>query len=202
MGGRLQAGGKRLASLSRLGVSCKPGAIHYLFNGRKLAAVFRGRMLAAMAAAGLTLPLTPKKRVVQCQHVGRGRPALKYLSRYLYRGVISNNNILKDDGTCVTSNTKTVTQAPCVPAKCQARILLPWYCSTPYPGALGVLGTMAFYMVTPNACYALCNGCYKCLSPNPKTANDQHLSVHVARRQCRSLAFSVPGVHRDRRLED
>ena len=33
----------------------------YLFNGRKLAAVFRGRLLAAIAAAGLTPPLTPKK---------------------------------------------------------------------------------------------------------------------------------------------
>jgi hypothetical protein len=34
--------------------------------------------------------------------VGRGRPALQYLSRYLYRGVISNKNIIADDGTYVT----------------------------------------------------------------------------------------------------
>ncbi len=32
--------------------------------------------------------------VVNCQHVGTGLPALKYLSRYLYRGVIAENNIL------------------------------------------------------------------------------------------------------------
>jgi hypothetical protein len=74
----------------------------YLFNGRKLAAVFRGRLLAAIAKAGLTSPLTPKQWVVQCQHVGHGLPALKYLSRYLYRGVISNHNIVSDDGTSVT----------------------------------------------------------------------------------------------------
>lgn len=74
----------------------------YLFNGRKLAAVFRGRMLAAIQGAGLTPPTTPQKWVAHCKHVGRGLPALKYLSRYLYRGVISNNNILKDDGTFVT----------------------------------------------------------------------------------------------------
>ena len=74
----------------------------YLFNGYKLAAVFRGRMLAAMTEDGLTPPTTPKKWVVQCQHVGHGLPALKYLSRYLYRGVISNNNIVSDDGTSVT----------------------------------------------------------------------------------------------------
>jgi len=74
----------------------------YLFNGHKLAAVFRGRMLAAIAQSGLMPPITPKKWVAQCQHVGRGLPALKYLSRYLYRGVISNKNILHDDGTFVT----------------------------------------------------------------------------------------------------
>ena len=33
---------------------------------------------------------------------GYGLPALKYLSRYLYRGVLSNKNIIKDDGTHVT----------------------------------------------------------------------------------------------------
>ena len=80
----------------------KPVKGKYLFNGRKLAAVFRGRMLAAIEAAGLRSPLTPKQWVVQCQHVGRGRPALQYLSRYLYRGVISNKNIVSDDGTYVT----------------------------------------------------------------------------------------------------
>jgi hypothetical protein len=75
---------------------------NYLFNGRKLAAVFRGRMLAAIYAAGLTPPATPQHWVAHCKHVGHGLPALKYLARYLYRGVISNHNILKDDGTFVT----------------------------------------------------------------------------------------------------
>lgn len=74
----------------------------YLFNGYKLAAVFRGRMLVAIKQAGLMLPITPKKWVVQCQHVGQGLPALQYLSRYLYRGVISNKNIVSDDGIFVT----------------------------------------------------------------------------------------------------
>lgn len=74
----------------------------YLFNGYKLAAVFRGRMLSAMQEAGLTYIKTPGKWVVHCERVGRGLPALKYLSRYLYRGVISDKNILSDDGTVVT----------------------------------------------------------------------------------------------------
>jgi len=74
----------------------------YLFNGKALAAAFRGCLLAAIADAGLNRVKTPKKWVAQCQNVGRGAPALKYLSRYLYRGVISDNNIVRDDGTHVT----------------------------------------------------------------------------------------------------
>lgn len=74
----------------------------YLFNGRALARAFRARLLAAIHRAGFRVPNTPEKWVVQCQAVGRGLPALQYLSRYLYRGVISDKNILKDDGETVT----------------------------------------------------------------------------------------------------
>jgi len=34
--------------------------------------------------------------LVDCTHVGKGLSALKYLSRYLYRGVISENNIVSN----------------------------------------------------------------------------------------------------------
>ncbi len=74
----------------------------YLFNGYKLATAFRGEMLRAIEQTKLWVPATPKKWVVHCKKVGRGLPALQYLSRYLYRGVISNNNIVDDDGTHVT----------------------------------------------------------------------------------------------------
>jgi hypothetical protein len=51
--------------------------------------------LAEVNQAGLKIPVgAPKKWVVNCQHVGAGLPALKYLSRYLYRGVIAEKNIL------------------------------------------------------------------------------------------------------------
>jgi len=33
---------------------------------------------------------------VDCRFSGRGESALKYLSRYLYRGVISESNIISD----------------------------------------------------------------------------------------------------------
>jgi hypothetical protein len=85
----------------------------YLFNGFQLATVFRAKLLKAIRKAGFTAPITPKNWVVQCQKVGTGLPAIKYLSRYLYRGVISNQNIIADDGTNVTfrykdSETKTM----------------------------------------------------------------------------------------------
>jgi hypothetical protein len=74
----------------------------YLFNGFKLAAAFWGAMLKAIEQSGLWMPDTPKKWVVHCKKVGRGLPALQYLSRYLYRGVISNKNIVANDSTYVT----------------------------------------------------------------------------------------------------
>lgn len=85
----------------------------YLFNEFALATVFRARVLTAIRAAGLSWPAnTPQAWVVDCQHVGKGLPALEYLSRYLYRGVISEKNIIADDGQHVTfryldSQTKT-----------------------------------------------------------------------------------------------
>ena len=70
----------------------------YLFNGKNLAKVFRAKLLKVLDEHGLlSLSLKmglPKEWVVNCKHVGKGLPALKYLSRYLYKGVISDKNIL------------------------------------------------------------------------------------------------------------
>ena len=44
----------------------------------------------------------PKEWVVNCKHVGKGLPALKYLSRYLYKGVINDKNILTSQNGKVT----------------------------------------------------------------------------------------------------
>jgi hypothetical protein len=75
----------------------------YLFHEFNLACVFRARFLEALRAAGFSLPPhMPKTWVANCEFIGSGLPALKYLSRYLYRGVISEKNILRDDGSCVT----------------------------------------------------------------------------------------------------
>lgn len=67
----------------------------YLFNAFNLAKVFRARFLAAVNKEELKIPGgAPQEWVVDCAHVGQGLPALKYLSRYLYRGVITENNII------------------------------------------------------------------------------------------------------------
>lgn len=75
----------------------------YLFNAFALAKVFRARFLAALNAASLPIPPSlPDKWVVDCTHAGKGEPALRYLSRYLYRGVISENNIVANRAGHVT----------------------------------------------------------------------------------------------------
>jgi len=83
----------------------------YLFNHKALAKVFRAKLLAAMTEAGLNLPEGhPPKWVVDCKHVGSGAKALVYLGRYLYRGVLQEQDILACDHGQVTfryRNSKT-----------------------------------------------------------------------------------------------
>ena len=75
----------------------------YLFNEFAMAKVFRARFLKALKEAGLSIPKSvPPKWVVDCAHVGKGITALKYLSRYLYRGVISEKNIISNQNGQVT----------------------------------------------------------------------------------------------------
>ena len=66
----------------------------YLFNARHLATVFRARMLQALTEADVDLPRGIRDQwVVDARNVGNGAPALAYLSRYLYRGVIHDQQI-------------------------------------------------------------------------------------------------------------
>ncbi len=75
----------------------------YLFNEFALAKVFRARCLQALNQSGLVIPGgVPSKWVVDCRHVGKGKPALKYLARYLYRGVINERDIVSNKDGVVT----------------------------------------------------------------------------------------------------
>lgn len=76
---------------------------------------FRGKFLSGLKELELHFPanlLYQKDWVVKTIPAGKGEPALKYLSRYLYRGVISERNILSYENGQVTfryidSDTKT-----------------------------------------------------------------------------------------------
>ena len=87
----------------------------YLFNQEALAKVFRAKFLAALSELGLQLPPNlPDAWVVDCKCVGNGGPALVYLGRYLYRGVIQEKDILRCENGQVTyrwRDSKTKKQA-------------------------------------------------------------------------------------------
>lgn len=84
----------------------RKGKSGYLFNAFALAKVWRARMLEAInkhPELSLTqIKHMPKKWVVDCTKVGYGLPALKYLSKYLYRGVLADKDIISHDKTSVT----------------------------------------------------------------------------------------------------
>lgn len=76
----------------------------YLFNQKILAKVFRAKLVALLRDSGLSVPdvFSRGDWVVNCKSAGSGEPALKYLSRYLYRGIISEKVILKSKNGKVT----------------------------------------------------------------------------------------------------
>lgn len=75
----------------------------YLFNNHNLADVFRARMLEQLNHRQLDIPAAmPARWNVKCVFVGKGLHAIEYLSRYLYRGVISERDIVHYDQDTVT----------------------------------------------------------------------------------------------------
>lgn len=75
----------------------------YLFNAKALARVFRGKLLTLMIEQKLKTPNIPNRQwVAHCKSVGGGEQALQYLSRYLYRGVISEHSILSEQNGQIT----------------------------------------------------------------------------------------------------
>ncbi len=67
---------------------------NYLINEFALAKIFRGILLGLLIENGISFPCNLKGQwVAHVKRIGRGEKALRYLSRYLYRGVINQNNI-------------------------------------------------------------------------------------------------------------
>jgi ferredoxin len=81
---------------------------NYLINEFAIAKVFRGILFRMLYEQHVPLPRRVEDKfvgdqwVAHVKRIGRGDKALKYLSRYLYRGVISENDVLHDDDGQVT----------------------------------------------------------------------------------------------------
>jgi hypothetical protein len=75
----------------------------YLFSHKAMAKVFRAKLLQSLVEHELPVPSDcPKQWVVDCKDVGNGEKALVYLGRYLYRGVIREQDILHCQDGMVT----------------------------------------------------------------------------------------------------
>jgi hypothetical protein len=85
----------------------------YLFPWKKLSKLFKGKLLAMLKEHGISFPesVYRKEWRVNMENVGSGREALLYLSRYLYRGVISEKRITDNhDGTLTFSYIESKTK--------------------------------------------------------------------------------------------
>lgn len=133
----------------------------YLFNHKALAKVFRAKLLAGIAAEGLTLPAgVPSTWVVDGKNVGRGEKALVYLGRYLYRGVIQEQDIVTCENGQVTfrdHETRPSASASNT-APCRGRASSLWCSSMSCPRDSGAPATMGFCIPTANASSRCCNG--------------------------------------------
>jgi hypothetical protein len=78
----------------------------YLFPVVNLSRVYRAKWFEGLRLLGVEISSSlPSKWVVHCKAVGRGDKALVYLGRYLYRGVLPEKNILKDQDGSITFKT-------------------------------------------------------------------------------------------------
>ena len=74
----------------------------YFIRGDVIAKLFRGKLIYKLLEYDLKIPQTPSEWVVNVEHVGKGKPAIQYLSRYLYRGVIREPNIIGNHNGKIT----------------------------------------------------------------------------------------------------
>jgi hypothetical protein len=92
-----------VALLFKKGI-CVQTRKQFLVYGQVLGRLFRGKFIAGLKEYGIRFPKVPYKKewVVDCKYSGTGDSTLKYLARYLYRGVIAEKNILSHQNGEVT----------------------------------------------------------------------------------------------------
>jgi hypothetical protein len=102
----------------------------FLVYGQVLGRLFRGKFIAGLKELGIRFPRVPDQKdwVVDCKYSGKGDSTLKYLSRYLYRGVISEKNILSHENGEVTfqyaNSTTKQTETRKLPGEAFSRLVL------------------------------------------------------------------------------
>ena len=84
----------------------------FLLPRKPLAKLFKGKLLAILKEKGIAFPskVYSMDWGIDFQDAGSGEHAIEYLSRYLYRGVISEKSIIKNENEKVTfqyKNSKT-----------------------------------------------------------------------------------------------
>ena len=87
---------------------------HFLVPEKPLGIIFRAKLRDELKKAGLSAPVDrrvwQKESVVDCQPVGSGLAAFKYLAPYLFRVALSNNRIVKlADGVVTFKYTESAT---------------------------------------------------------------------------------------------
>jgi len=76
----------------------------YLFPQHALSSVFRAKLVMLLRSHDLVVSEAAfsKDWIIDCEYAGSGAPALKYLARYLYRGVIAEKRIISNKNGLVT----------------------------------------------------------------------------------------------------
>ena len=130
----------------------------------------------ALKLAGLTLPVAvPEQWVVDGKCVGDGGKALLYLSRYLYRGVIQEGDILRcEDGKVSFQYRDAKTAKMGVRTLDGADFLWLWCCSTCCPRACGARATSASFTPTARGRSVCCSCCTCAPRRPPRLCRCQH----------------------------
>ncbi len=95
--------------------SWKPSRPDFLLPQQPLAIIFRAKVRAALKKSGLLAPVDPrvwqKQWVVDCEAVGSGAAAFKYLAPYIFRVALCNKRLLKlADGQVTFQYKESATQ--------------------------------------------------------------------------------------------
>jgi hypothetical protein len=106
----------------------RPAHPRFLMPGYMLSAIFRAKLHAALARAGLATAIDPRvwqrRWTVHLQPIGTGAHAIRYLARYIYRVALTNERLVRfADGRVTFRSTHARTGAACLTTLPVARFI-------------------------------------------------------------------------------